>query len=191
MQTGATPSDETYTHLQVTPASPDISTVRTQNHQPLYDCDEFFALTWHANSITPVLKCCPPSSRSKLESAIRSSSGAASLAVPSLCVSQSLYLNDTGQELRSLGTPMEGANGRLPIAEFGLNRPDSAAEILVTPELDPILSIIQLPRILRPRPPLSPQRSMLDDIPVIDLALLLVNPNRKPKQRRRPHHRHT
>ena len=51
---------------------------------------------------------------------------------------------------------MEGANGRLPIAEFGLNRPDSAAGILVTPELDTILSIIQLPRILRP--PLSPQR---------------------------------
>ena len=122
MQTGATPSDETYTHLQVTPTSPDISTVRTQNHPPLYDCDEFFALTWHANSITPVLKCCPPSSRSKLESAIRSSSGAASLAVPSLCGSQSLYLNDTGQELRSLGTPMEVVDGLLPIAEFGIIR---------------------------------------------------------------------
>ena len=72
---------------------------------------------------------------------------------------------------------MEEADGRLPIAEFGLDRPDSAAGILVTPELDTILSIIQLPQILRPRPPLSPQRSMLDDIPVIHLACLLVYPS--------------
>jgi GMP synthase-like glutamine amidotransferase len=56
-------------------------------------------------------------------SAIRSGAGGDSLAVAGLCGSQSLYLNDTGQETRSLATAMEVAHGPLPIAVFGFKAP--------------------------------------------------------------------
>ena len=56
------------------------------------------------------------------DSAIRSGSGAASLAFPRLRDSQSLYQIDTGQELRSPGNAMGVADGPLPIAEFGFKR---------------------------------------------------------------------